>query len=348
MDCCGGQKMSVFIIAEVGINHNGDISLAKKMIDEAKRAGADCVKFQTFKAQEFVSDASQTYTYTSGGKEITESMLEMFQRYEFNKQEWIEIIAYCKEKGIAFSSTAQNSSDLDFLLSLTKLPFIKVGSDDLTSLQQLRYYASKGLPMIISAGMAYESEIHDALEAIRETRNDDITVLHCVSSYPTQAEEVNLKKIPAIKNIFGVKVGFSDHTLGSTAAVGAVCFGACVIEKHFTLDNAMAGPDHWFSVNPKELQKYIQDIRFIENAIGSSELKPTTKELEMRKLARRKVVAKTEIQAGQTIEARHVDFKRVNASAQGTVEPKNAQLLFGKTAKSNIAKNTPITLEMLS
>ena len=185
--------MSVFIIAEVGINHNGDIDIAKKMVDEAKRAGADCVKFQTFKADEFISDPKQTYTYKSRGREITESMLEMFRRYEFSKDEWVEIVEYCTEKDILFSSTAQNGSDLDFLLSIANLPFIKVGSDDLSNLEQLKYYASKQLPMVISAGMAYASEIEDAVESIKEMGNDDITVLHCTSSYPTRAADVNLR-----------------------------------------------------------------------------------------------------------------------------------------------------------
>ena len=338
--------MSIFIIAEVGINHNGSIEIAKQMIDEAKRCGADCVKFQTFKAEEFVSDKTQTYSYKSNNKEITESMYEMFKRYEFSKDEWIEVISYCKSKNILFSSTAQNSSDLDFLLSITELPFIKVGSDDLTSLEQLKYYASKKIPMIISAGMAYEYEIADAINTVRETGNEDITVLHCVSSYPTQADEVNLKKIPQIRDKFGVKVGFSDHTIGSSAAVGSVCFGAEVIEKHFTLDNTMQGPDHWFSTNPKDLKKYVDDIRFVQKAIGSSELKPTSKELEMRKLARRKAVAKKDIKSGKTLQREDVDFKRISIDAKSSINPKDIDLLIGKTAKESIKKECVLSLEM--
>ena len=226
MDSRWCEKMSTFIIAEVGINHNGDVNIAKEMIDKAKEAGADCVKFQTFKAEEFVSDSEQTYTYTSQGNEITESMLAMFKRYEFNKKDWVDIIKYCEEKKIVFSSTAQNETDLNFLLSITQLPFVKVGSDDLTNLEQMKAYASQQIPMIISAGMAYASEIEDAVKAIRSTGNNDITVLHCISSYPTSAEDVNLKKIPVIRDAFGVNIGFSDHTIGSAAAIGSVCFGA--------------------------------------------------------------------------------------------------------------------------
>lgn len=336
--------MNTFIIAEVGINHNGDINLAKKMIDIAKECGVDCVKFQTFKAKEFISDPTQTYTYKSQGKEITESMLEMFKRYEFSKDEWIEIIKYCKEKDIIFSSTAQNPSDLDFLLSITELPFIKVGSDDLTNLELMDYYASKKLPMIISAGMAYAYEIEDAVRTIKDRGNKDITVLHCVSSYPTEAEEVNLNKIPIIRDAFGVKVGFSDHTIGSSAAIGAVVKGAKVIEKHFTLDNNLPGPDHWFSINPKELKKYVDDIRFIEKALGSGRLEPTPKEMEMRKIARRKIVAARDLKKCEKIDKTSIEYKR---SKQDGLAPKYSKFLYNRVLKKNIKKGNTITLEDL-
>lgn len=338
--------MNTFIIAEAGINHNGDLETAKRMVDAAKEAGADCIKFQTFKAEEFVSDKTQTYTYLSNGQEVTESMYEMFKRYEFSEVEWRELVLYCDIQDIVFSSTAQNSSDLDFLLSLTNLPFIKVGSDDLTSLEQLSYYASKGLPMIISAGMAYAYEIEDAVRTIQEAGNDNITILHCVSSYPTEAEEVNLNKIPIIREAFEVRTGFSDHTQGSAAAVGAVCMGAKVIEKHFTLDHSMAGPDHWFSVNPLELKQYIQDIRFIEKAMGSSELRPTQKEMQMRKLARRKAVAAKELQAGETLQKEDVVYKRISEANDKSIEPKNIDMLLGRVLKNGVAKETPLTLGM--
>jgi len=339
--------VSIFIIAEVGVNHNGDISIAKKMIDEAKKAGADCVKFQTFKAEEFVSDSNQTYTYKSQGKEITESMMEMFVRYQFTKEEWIEIVSYCKNKDILFSSTAQNSSDLDFLMSITELPFLKIGSDDLTNLELLSYYGSKNIPMIISAGMAYAFEIEDAVSAIRDAGNEDITVLHCVSSYPTHSTDVNLKKIPIIRDAFNVKVGFSDHTIGSASAVGSVCFGATVIEKHFTLDNDMAGPDHWFSINPKELKKYVDDIRFIEKALGDGQLKPTLNELSIRKIARRKIVAKYDILKGEKILKENIDFKRIDNQDNLGIDPKNLSFIINRTVSSGILKNETILLENL-
>ena len=334
--------MSTFIIAEVGINHNGDLNIAKKMIDKAKEAGADCVKFQTFKATEFVSDPTQTYTYKSQGKEITESMQTMFQRYEFQDNDWIEIINYCKQQKIQFCSTAQNASDLDYLFTLTDLPFIKIGSDDLTNLELLSYYAKKQKPMIISAGMAYASEIEDAILSIRESGNHDITVLHCISSYPTQDFEVNLKKIQSIKNTFGVKVGFSDHTFGNAAAIGAICFGALVIEKHFTLNNNMVGPDHWFSITPKELKEYVSNIRFIEKAIGKSMLQPTEKELDMRKIARRKIVGNQNLNIGDIITSQNTSFKRAEEDG---LAPKELKYILNRRLKKSIKKDTVITLE---
>jgi N,N'-diacetyllegionaminate synthase len=334
----------IFIIAEVGINHNGDIDLAKKSIDAAKLAGADAVKFQTFKANEFVSDKSQMFTYKSQGKEVTESMLEMFKRMELSEDNWKEIISYCKKVGIAFSSTAQNPSDLDFLLSLTGLPFIKVGSDDLTNLELMKYYAKKNIPMIISAGMAYAYEIEDAVREIRASGNNDITVLHCVSQYPTPAHDVNLRKIPVIRDAFGVKVGFSDHTEGSAAAVGSVCLGAKVIEKHFTLDHNLPGPDHWFSSDVQELTQYIKDIRYVEKSLGISRLEPTVKEIEMRKIARRKIVAKADLEPGSKINYTNIEFKRTDKYG---LQPKEIEFIKGRSISNFIETGRVITLEDL-
>lgn len=332
---------STYIIAEVGINHNGDIDIAKEMILAAKNCGADCVKFQTFKAEEFVSDEKQTYTYKSQGKPVTESMMDMFKRYQFSEAQWKEIVDFCKKNEIEFSSTAQNHSDLKFLLSICDLPFIKVGSDDLTNVHMLKEYAKYGKKMIISAGMAFASEIEDAVEAIRSTGNNDITVLHCVSSYPASSEEVNLKKIPTIKNCFGVEVGYSDHTIGSTAAVGAVCFGATVIEKHFTLDKNMAGPDHWFASDTSDLKQYISDIRSIENCIGISHLIPSVKEIGMRDLARRKIIASKNIEKGHILSIHDFDFKRAEGDG---LPPKHIQFILNRKLKVSKKVNEVFTI----
>jgi len=334
------MKNKVYIIAEAGINHNGDIKLAKKMIDAVKVIGADCIKFQTFKAREFITDPDLTYTYKSQGKKITESQLDMFQRCEFSESEWKKIISYCKKKKVEFSTTAGNPSDLDFILSLTNLPFIKVGSDDLTNLDLIKYYASKKKPMIISAGMAYASEIEDAVSAARKSGNDDIAILHCISSYPAEAEEVNLKKISTIRDTFNVKTGFSDHTIGSAAAIGAVCLGATVIEKHFTLSHDLPGPDHWFSADIKEFKEYVQNIKFIEKAIGNSALIPTKKEMEYRKLCRRSIVAKRGIKSGEIISEKKIEFKRPGTG----ISPRFKKFVIGRPAIKNYKKGDLIEL----
>lgn len=332
------SKPRAFIIAEAGINHNGSLAMAKKMVDAVKAAGADCIKFQTFKASEFLIDSKLTYTYKSKGKTITEPQINLFKRVEFSKQNWQQIIKYCKTKGVIFSTTAQNPSDLDMILGLTNLPFIKVGSDDLTNLDLMAYYAKKNKPMVISAGMAYAAEIEDAVQTIKRAGNNNIIVLHCIASYPAEACEVNLTKIPVIKDAFGVKVGFSDHTIGSIAAVGAVCFGATVIEKHFTLSHNLPGPDHWFSVEPNELKQYVKDIRFIEQAIGNANLVPTAKEEKMRKIARRSIVAKTNIKAGERFTNNNLEFKRPGTG----LSPRLKKYLLNSKAGKNYIKGQQI------
>jgi N-acetylneuraminate synthase/N,N'-diacetyllegionaminate synthase len=338
-----GEGEPTYIVAEAGINHNGDIDLAKEMITEAKKCGVDAVKFQVFKAEEFVSDTNSTYTYKSQGKLVTEPMLEMFKRYEFGVNEWKEIFEYCKNKNIEFFATPQNPSNLDFILSIVDMPVIKVGSDDLTNLELLEYYAKKNKPLIISAGMAYISEIEDAVNAIRNTGNKDLIVLHCISSYPADAEEVNLRKMLTIKQAFDVVVGFSDHTIGCTAAIGAVVLGAKVIEKHFTLDKNLPGPDHWFSANPDEMRELVNEIRVIERALGSSIVEPTPKELEMRKIARRSIVASKNINKGDVITKNMITVKRPGTG----LVPKFINYVIGRRAKVDIKRNELITFDKI-
>lgn len=339
-----GDGQPCFLVAEVGINHNGDIGLAKQMIDVATECGVDAVKFQTFKADEFVGSTGESYTYRSQGKEVTESMYEMFKRYEFSREEWEIILAYCKDRDITFFSTPQNPSDLDFILSLVKLPAIKVGSDDLTNLPLLRYYAAKGLPMIVSAGMATLGEIEDAVNTIRGAGNEDLIILHCVSSYPADADEVNLKRIKTIEQAFHVIVGFSDHTIGSVAAVGAVALGAKVVEKHFTLAKDLPGPDHWFSANPEELRKLVDDVRFVEKALGSSVITPTQKEWGMRNIARRSIVAKRDIDKGDIISEDMLTLKRPGIG----LPPKFIEHVLGKEARVFIKKDELIDFSKVS
>ncbi len=337
-----GGNNPCFVVAEIGINHNGDIDLAKEMIREAKKAGVDAVKFQIFKAEEFVSDRNEIYEYYSQGKKIRESMYEMFKRHEFSPEEWKEIFKYANNVGIFCFATPQNPSDLELLLSIADPPLLKVGSDDLTNLPLLEYYSKKNKPIMISTGMAYLSEIEDAINTIRDAGNRDIIVLHCVSSYPAKPEELNLLKIKTLKSIFkDVIVGYSDHSIGTTSAVVAVTLGAKVVEKHFTLDKNLPGPDHWFSADVEEFRELVEKIRYIEKALGSGEVKPSEYELEMRKIARRSIVAARDIKAGEIITDELLAFKRPGTG----LSPKFIKFIKGKTAKCNIKEGELITFD---
>lgn len=336
-----GEGFPVYIIAEAGINHNGSVDCAKEMIRCAKNCGVDAIKFQIFSAAEFVSSPKDLYTYHSQGKPVTESMLEMFRRYEFASDEWEEIFSFCKKQKIDFFATPQNPSDLDFLLTLVDVPAIKVGSDDLTNLELLGYYAKKGKPLIISAGMAYIGEIEDAVNVIRNSGNTDLAILHCTSSYPTDAGDVNIRKMLTIRQAFNVVTGFSDHTRGSVATIGAVALGASIIEKHFTMDKNLPGPDHWFSSDPKDLSDLVHSIRFIERALGDPQIRPTEKESDMRSLARRSIVASKTIKKGETITRESIDFKRPGTG----LAPKYLPCIIGRKTKSGIRKNSQILFE---
>lgn len=299
-----------FIIAEAGINHNGELEKAFDMIKMAKEAGADAVKFQTFKAEEFISDPLQTYTYKSQGKEVTESMLEMFKRYEFNREEWFSIKRRCNEEKIEFLSTPQNPSDLRLLLEVG-IPAIKVGSDDFTNLPLLRSYAETKLPMLVSCGMADLSEVYQSLEAIGALDGYPTALMLCTSRYPTPSEDVNLLKLRTLSNAFPMIVlGFSDHTQGPLASSLAVAMGASVFEKHFTLDHNLPGPDHWFSEDPIGLKEWCASIKKAYTMMGDHIVRPAKSEMPMRLLARRSIVALKEIHRGELLSSGNIGLKR--------------------------------------
>jgi len=329
-----------FTIAEVGINHNGDINIAKKMIDAAKASGVNAVKFQTFQANEFVGDPTETYTYKSQGKEITESMLTMFQRYQFSGDDWQELYSYCQQQKIQFLSTPQNYSDCEILLKLG-VEALKVGSDDFTNIPLLKQFAATGLPLMLSIGMADLAEVYESLNAVNAIQSTPTVLMLCTSQYPTPSTDVNINKLDTIKQAFpNVVLGFSDHTKGQTAAVMAVTKGALVFEKHFTLDNTMAGPDHWFSENPSSLKTWVEQIQTAYKMLGSSEIVPTQKELEMRKLARRSITALTDIKKGELLTECNVGLRRPGHG----LEPKWLTQVIGKKATKAFIKNDNINL----
>jgi N,N'-diacetyllegionaminate synthase len=335
-----GRDHDPFIIAEVGINHNGEIEKALAMVRVARGAGADAVKFQTFKAAEFVGDPAQTYTYRSQGKEITESMLAMFHRYELPREAWFAIKAECDRQRIVFLSTPQNRSDLDLLLEVG-IPAVKVGSDDFTNLPLLKSYAATGLPLILSCGMADMAEVYRSLETVGALEGYPTILLLCTSQYPTPPEDVNLRKLPTLRAAFpGVTLGFSDHTQGPLASSIAVAFEACVFEKHFTLDRDLPGPDHWFSENPESLTEWVRSIRQAHLMLGSKVVRPTAAEREMRKLARRSLVALRGIARDEILTEESIALRRPGIG----LPPEMLQAVLGRKAARDIRAGEVLSL----
>lgn len=334
-----------YCIAEVGINHNGDPALAKHMIEAAKAAGADAVKFQTFKAEEFCGDPSQTFTYCSQGCSVTEPMLEMFKRYEFSLESWQEIKKHCDEVGITFFSSPQNRSDLNLLLELG-VPAIKVGSDDFTNLPLLRSYAETKLPIILSCGMSDLAEVHQALETVGWFDEEyPLALLLCTSQYPTPPEDVNIAKLTTLQQAFpSLLVGFSDHTQGALAAALAVARGANIFEKHFTLSHDLPGPDHWFSETPDELTKWIDTIRSAYVSLGSAFVRPTKAEKEMRTIARRSVLALRDINKGDVFDEQNIGLRRPG----GGLSPAIFGQILGLKATRSIPRGERLALGDMS
>jgi len=338
-----GEGQPCFIIAEAGINHNGDLHTAKEMIDCAIEAGVDAIKFQTFKAEEFVSDKQQTYSYLSNGKNITESMFEMFKRYEFGKEDFFNLSQYCKDKGIIFFSTPQNESDLEILLDIG-IPAIKVGSDDLNNIPLMEAYAKKKLPMIISTGMSYLAEVIETVSAIKVC-NQELGILHCVSSYPASYNELNLNRIKTLREQFPSEIiGFSDHSLGCQAAMVSIGCGAKIYEKHFTLDNNMQGPDHRFSADPQQLKEIVTSIRNVELSLGDYCIEPSENEHKMRALCRRSIVAARDLKPGMIIEESDIVMKRPGTG----LNPKEKHQIIGKVLKRDILKDKLFSWEDFS
>ena len=325
---------SPFIVAEAGINHNGELEKAFEMIKVAKQSGVDAIKFQTFKAEEFCGDKRQTITYISQGKEVTESMLKLFKRYEFGRDEWFEIKQKCVDENVLFLSTPQNRPDLDLLLELG-LSAVKVGSDDFTNLPLLKDYSTTKLPIIVSCGMSDLAEVYQALDAIGTFEGYPTILLLCTSQYPTPPEDVNLLKLKTLASTFpDLVIGFSDHTEGVLASSLAVSFGAVFFEKHFTLDNNLPGPDHWFSENPEGLKAWVQSIHQSYQMMGNGLVRPTTKELEMRKLARRYIVILKDVKNGDKFTKENIGLKRAGKG----LAPNFIEHIFGSFASHDLVK----------
>lgn len=328
----------MFIIAEAGVNHNGKLDLALKLVDAAAKAGADAVKFQTFKAEQVSTSSAAMADYQVKNVGAVKSQIEMLRELELKEEFYPAIIQRCKEKGIIFLSTPHGGFEsVDFLENLD-IPAFKFGSGDLTNLPLLKYAAKLKKPMILGTGIATMQEIKEAVSAIKSAGNDQIIVLHCTSNYPCPPEEVNLSAMETMARETGVLVGYSDHTLGTQTPIMAATLGACVLEKHFTLDKDLSGPDHKASADPEELREIVDAVRKVKIIMGSPEKKPQKSELSVMKLSRKSVVAKKNIAKGEKFSALNLSIKRPG----GGLAPKYYDFLIGKAAAKDIKGDTLI------
>lgn len=320
-------KAKCLIIAEAGVNHNGKLDLALKLCDAAKEAGADVVKFQTWKTEKIITRTVSQADYQTENTGKTESQFDMLKKLELSYDDFRKIKAHCDKIGIQFASTADEEESLDFLISLG-IPFIKIGSGEITNIPYLRIMGSKKLPIIISSGMSTLAEVDVALAELRNAGATDIILLHCTTNYPCPMQDVNLKAMLTLKEAFKIPVGYSDHTEGIEVPVAAVVMGAKVIEKHFTLDRNMEGPDHLASTEPAEFKKMVDSIRNIEKAFGTGEKLPTKSEIDISKVVLKRCVASKKIKTGEIFNENNLTVKRNDKG----LPAKYWDLIIGKKA----------------
>lgn len=337
-----GIGNSCFIIAEAGVNHNGELEIAKKLIDSAAELGADAIKFQTFITEKVISSYAPMADYQKKNIGSESSQLEMVKKLELSFEEFTEIKEYCKHKGIIFLSSPFDFESVDFLENIG-ISAYKIGSGEITNIPFLSYVSSKGKPIILSTGMSSLAEVEQAMDIIKSEGNDKIILLHCTSNYPTNYNDVNLRAMETLKYAFKVPVGYSDHTEGIEISIAALAMGAVVIEKHFTLDKSMEGPDHKASLSPEELKKLITSIRNVEKAFGDGIKKITEAEKNVRSVARKSIVANKRIKQGDIIKLEDLTFKRPGSG----IEPKMVDMIINKKAKVDISYDEIITWEMI-
>lgn len=331
--------MSVLIIAEAGVNHNGSLELAKKMADVAKQAGADIVKYQTAKPDLVVSRFAQKAEYQKEKTGAEESQLEMIKKIHFGFDAHRELKQYCDSIGIMYLSTAFDMDSIDFLAEMD-MPVWKIPSGEITNLPYLEKIARLKKPIIMSTGMCEIDEVKQALDVLYKNGAGDVTILHCNTEYPTPLCDANVRAMLDLQRHFGTKIGYSDHTLGLEAPLAAVALGAEVIEKHFTLDKTMTGPDHAASMDPSELCALVKAIRNTETVLGSGVKTVTESEAKNKDIARKSIVAKTEIKAGETFTAENLTVKRPGNG----ISPMKWYDVLGKTAKRDFETDELIEL----
>ena len=294
--------MKTLIIAEAGVNHNGKLDLALQLCDAAKDAGADVVKFQTWKTENLITRHVEQAEYQVINSGVKESQFDMLKKLELSYEDFKIIKKHCDDIGITFASTADEPESLDFLVELG-IPFIKIGSGDIGNISFLRYMGSKHLPIILSTGMSTLGDVDVSINALRTGGAADITILHCTTSYPCPYNQVNLKAMCTLRDAFHLPVGYSDHTIGNEVAVAAVALGARIIEKHFTLSCNMEGPDHAASTEPEAFAELVKAIRNVELCMGTGTKEPTSAEKEISRVVTKRIVAKKNIEPALTVES---------------------------------------------
>lgn len=325
---------SVFIIAEAGVNHNGDINLAKKLIDAASDAKVDAIKFQTFKTDKVISINAKKAEYQKKNTENNESQYEMIKKLELNSEEHKKLIKYCKEKNILFLSTPFDNESIDLLNELG-MNIFKIPSGEVNNLLYLEKIGKMKKKIIMSTGMATLGEIEEAIFILRENGTYDISILHCNTEYPTPMEDVNLKAMQTIKEAFKVNVGYSDHTIGIEIPIAAVAMGASIIEKHITLDKNMKGPDHKSSLEPDELKEMVKSIRNIEKALGDGIKKVSESERKNKNISRKSIVANRNIKKGEVFTEENIAIKRPGNG----ISPMKWYEIIGTTASKDYNKD---------
>ncbi len=334
------KNSKIFIIAEAGVNHNGSLDLARKLIDAAKRIGADAIKFQTFKASQLVSLNAEKADYQKVTTSVDESQYAMIRKLELSREDHLNLIEHCREKDIAFLSSPFSEESADLLEALGVDRF-KIPSGEITNHPFLKHIAAKGKPIMLSTGMSTLGEVEDALHVIFSAGNRQVSLLHCVTEYPAPFEETNLMAMVTMKNSFQLPIGFSDHSPGIEIAVAAVALGAQIIEKHFTLDRNMQGPDHKASLEPQDFGRMVAGIRNVEVALGTGIKKPAPCEVKNMHVARKSVVAVRDIKRGERIDETKVTIKRPGSG----IQPKDLEKVLGLCVAVDVPADGVLTWE---
>jgi len=337
-----GPDHPCFVIAEAGVNHNGNLRLAKRLINTAARAGADAVKFQTFSTEKIILRNAPKADYQTRNATHDETQFQMLKKLELTEAQFGELSDYSRRKKILFLSTPFDNESVEILENL-KIPAYKISSGELTNFPLLNMIASKKKPVIVSTGMATLDEVGEAVSFFRKKKVRDLALLHCTSNYPAAIDDANLRAIDTLYRSFNLPVGYSDHTLGIFVPLLAVARGACIIEKHFTVDKNLPGPDHQASLDPGELKEMVLKIRMVERALGSGEKKPTKSEEAMRTIARKSLVAVKRIRKGTTITADMIECKRPGSG----ISPRHLPEIINSITKRTIPEDTLITWDMI-